>query len=147
MHLVSAWAARQQIVLGQQAAGETSNETAAIPPLPKHLELKGAPVAMDAMGTRTEIARAIHDGGADYCMSKKNWPTGYAEVEQLFDNPPDNVAFETKETVDLTGGRSVTRDLSQSRQDDIGLLSQANPTVSLKNRRQRPAGEPDTWKP
>jgi len=62
------------------------------------------------MGTQTEIARAIRDGGGDYCMSlKKNWPAVYADVEQLFGDPPDNVAFETNETVDLTGGRIETR--------------------------------------
>jgi hypothetical protein len=65
---------------------------------------------MDAMGTQTDIAHAIRDGGGDYCMSlKKNWPAVYADVEQLFNDPPDDVAFETQETVDLTGGRIETR--------------------------------------
>ena len=65
---------------------------------------------MDAMGTQTDIARAIRDGGGDYCMSlKKNWPAVYADVEQLFNDPPDDVAFETHETADLTGGRIETR--------------------------------------
>jgi hypothetical protein len=40
---------------------------------------------------------------------KKNWPAVYAGVEQLFSDPPDNVAFETSETVDLTGGLVETR--------------------------------------
>jgi predicted transposase YbfD/YdcC len=97
-------------VLGQQATEERSNEITAIPLLLKHLDLKGALVTMDAMGTQTEIARAIRDGGGDYCMSlKKNWLAVYADVEQLFGDPPDNVAFETNETVDLTGGRIETR--------------------------------------
>ncbi len=110
LHLVSAWAARQRIVLGQQATEEKSNEITAIPFLLKQLDLKGALVTMDAMGTQTDIARAIRDGGGDYCMSlKKNWPAVYADVEQLFTNPPDNVSFETNETVDLTGGRLETR--------------------------------------
>jgi predicted transposase YbfD/YdcC len=110
LHLVSAWAARQRIVLGQQATEEKSNEITAIPLLLKHLDLKGALVTMDAMGTQTEIARAIRDGGGDYCMSlRKNWPAVYAEVEQLFDDPPDNVVFGTEKTVDLTGGRIETR--------------------------------------
>ena len=62
------------------------------------------------MGTQTDIARAIRDGGGDYCMSlKKNWPVVHAEVEQLFTDPPDDVTFETKETVDLTAGRIETR--------------------------------------
>src|SRR5271169_3934395 len=106
LHLVSAWAARQRIVLGQQATEEKSNEITAIPLLLKHLDLKGALVTMDAMGTQTDIARAIRDGGGDYCLSlKKNWPAVYADVEQLFSDPPDHVAFETHATVDLTGGR------------------------------------------
>jgi hypothetical protein len=110
LHLVSAWAARQRIVLGQQATEEKSNEIIAIPLLLKHLDLKGALVTMDAMGTQTDIAYAIRDEGGGYCMSlKKNWPTVYAEVEQLFNDPPDDVAFETNETVDLTGGRIETR--------------------------------------
>jgi hypothetical protein len=70
-------------VLGQQATEEKSNEITAIPMLLKHLDLKGALVTMDAMGTQTDIARAIRDGGGDYCMSlKKNWPAVHAEVEQ-----------------------------------------------------------------
>jgi DDE_Tnp_1-associated/Transposase DDE domain len=65
LHLVSAWAARQRIVLGQQATEEKSNEIVAIPLLLKHLDLKGALVTIDAMGTQTEIARTIRDGGGD----------------------------------------------------------------------------------
>jgi hypothetical protein len=57
LHLVSAWAARQRIVLGQQATGEKPNEITAVPLLLKHLDLKGALVTMDAMGTQTEIGR------------------------------------------------------------------------------------------
>lgn len=63
LHLVSAWAARQRIVLGQQATEEKSNEITAILLLLKHLDLKGALVTMDAMETQTDIARAIRDGG------------------------------------------------------------------------------------
>ena len=110
LHLVSAWAARQRIVLGQQAAEEKSNEITAIPLLLKQLDLKGALVTMDAMGTQTDIARAIHDGGGDHCLAlKQNWPTVYADVEQLFNDPPDDIALETNEAVDLTGGRIETR--------------------------------------
>jgi DDE_Tnp_1-associated/Transposase DDE domain len=110
LHLVSAWAARQRIVLGQQATEERSNEITAIPLLLKHLDLKGALVTIDAMGTQTEIARVIRDGGGDYCLSlKQNWPAVHAEVEQLFNDPSNAALFETTETVDLTGGRIETR--------------------------------------
>jgi predicted transposase YbfD/YdcC len=65
-------------VLGQQATEEKSNEITAIPLLLRHLDPKGALVTMDAMGTQTEIARAIRDGGGAYCMSlKKNWAAVY----------------------------------------------------------------------
>ena len=40
---------------------------------------------------------------------KKNWPAVYADVEQLFNDPPDDVVFETHEAADLTGGRIETR--------------------------------------
>lgn len=110
LHLVSAWATRQRIVLGQQATEEKSNEITAIPLLLKHLDLKGALVTIDAMGTQTDIARAIRDGGGDYCLSlKQNWPAVHAEVEQLFNDPANQALFETEETVDLTGGRIETR--------------------------------------
>ena len=110
LHLVSAWAARQRIVLGQQATEEKSNEITAIPLLLKHLDLKGTLVTIDAMGTQTEIARAIREGGGDYCLSlKQNWPAVHAEVEQLFNDPANAALFETEETVELTGGRIETR--------------------------------------
>ena len=66
LHLVSAWA-RVADRARPAGAEEKSNEITAIPLLLKHLDLKGALVTMDAMGTQTEIARAIRDGGGDYC--------------------------------------------------------------------------------
>jgi predicted transposase YbfD/YdcC len=70
------------------------------------VDLKGALVTMG----ETEIARAIRDGDGDYCMAlKRNWPAVYAEVEQLFTDPPDNVAFDTHQAVDLDAGRIETR--------------------------------------
>jgi hypothetical protein len=62
------------------------------------------------VGTQTEIARAIRDERGEYCMSlEKNWRAVHAEVASMFNNPAHNVAFETKETVDLTGGWIETR--------------------------------------
>ncbi len=102
-------APRQRIVLGLQATEAKSNEITAIPLLLKHLDLQGALVTTDAMGTRTDIARANRDGGGEYCMAlKKNWTAVHAVVEQLFSEPPDDVVFETVKTVDLTGGRIET---------------------------------------
>ena len=65
LHMVSAWATSQRIVLGQQATEEKSNEITAIPLLLKSLDLNGALVTIDAMGTQTRIAQAIREGGGD----------------------------------------------------------------------------------
>jgi predicted transposase YbfD/YdcC len=110
LHMVSAWATSQRIVLGQQATEAKSNEITAIPLLLKNLDLKGALVTIDAMGTQTKIAQAIRDGGGDYVLSlKENWPATFAEIEGLFNQPPPGLAFETSETVDGGNGRIATR--------------------------------------
>ena len=93
LHLVSAWAARQRLVLGQQATSEKSNEITAIPLLLERLALKGALVTIDAMGTQVEIAQKIIDGGGDYCLAlKANHPLLHAEVERFFGDPKAEVA-------------------------------------------------------
>jgi predicted transposase YbfD/YdcC len=110
LHLVSAWAAGQRLVLGQQASEETSNEITAIPLLLKKLDLNGAIVTIDAMGTRTKIARTIRAGGGHYGLAlKDNWPATHAEVALLFNLPPPGTAFETHETVDGGNGRIASR--------------------------------------
>ena len=59
LHRVSAWAARQRLVLGQEATDAKSNEITAIPLLLERLALTGALVTLDAMGCQTKIAHAI----------------------------------------------------------------------------------------
>jgi predicted transposase YbfD/YdcC len=109
-HLVSVWAARRWIVVGQRATEEKSNEISAIPLLLQHLDLNGALITIDAMGTQTNIARAIREGGGDDWLSlRENWPSVRTEVGQLFNDPENSAMFETKEIVDKTGGRIETR--------------------------------------
>ena len=57
LHMVSAWAARQRLVLAQEAVDEKSNEIVAIPLLLERLQLTGALVTIDAMGTQTDCTR------------------------------------------------------------------------------------------
>lgn len=57
LHTVSAWATRQRLVLGQEVVAEKSNEIVAIPLLLRRLDLTGALVTIDVMGTQTEIAQ------------------------------------------------------------------------------------------
>lgn len=72
LHMVSAFAAGMGLVLGQRATEEKSNEITAIPELLAALALEGTIVTIDAMGTQTEIARAIRKRGADYVLCVKD---------------------------------------------------------------------------
>jgi predicted transposase YbfD/YdcC len=100
LHLVSAWASRQRLVLGQQAVDGKSNEINAIPLLLERLELTGALVTIDAIGCQREIARAIRARGADYLFAlKDNWPTLAEEVRLFFDREPA-AGFDAHETTD-----------------------------------------------
>jgi predicted transposase YbfD/YdcC len=109
LHVVSAWATRQRLVLAQQAIDAKSNEIKAIPLLLERLALKGALVTIDAMGTQSEIAEMIVEKGGDYCLAlKENRPVLYADVERFFaDPPPDAVA--TFKTTDGDHGRLEER--------------------------------------
>src|SRR4030081_3184998 len=110
LQMVSPWATNQRIVLGQQATEEKSNEITAIPLLLKNLDLNGALVTIDAMGTQTKIAQAIRDGGGGYILSlKETGPAPFAEIDMLSNEPPPGVAFETSVTVDGCNGRIATR--------------------------------------
>jgi len=71
IHAVSAWACESGITLAQAFVDEKSNEITAIPELLKMINLKGAVVTIDAMGTQREIAAQIADGEADYLLSVK----------------------------------------------------------------------------
>lgn len=85
LHMVSAWATENRLVLGQVATEEKSNEITAIPRLLELLALNGCIVTIDAMGCQTKIAEQIVDAGADYVLALKgNQSTLAAEVEEAF---------------------------------------------------------------
>ena len=71
IHMVSAFAARQRLVLGQVKVAEKSNEIIAIPKLLDMLAIEGAIVTIDAMGCQREIAQKIIDKKADYVLALK----------------------------------------------------------------------------
>jgi predicted transposase YbfD/YdcC len=71
-----AWSSSHRLVLGQVAVEQKSNEIKAIPILLEQLDLKGAIITIDAMGTQTAIAQQIQSAGADYILTlKSNHPT------------------------------------------------------------------------
>ena len=84
LHLVSAFATEAQLILGQEACAEKSNELTAIPVLLEALLLKGAIVTIDAMGTHSTIAQAIRDKEADYVLAVKNNQPKLAESITTF---------------------------------------------------------------
>ncbi len=71
IHIVSAFAARQRMVLGQTKVGDKSNEIVDIPGLLDLLAIEGAVVTIDAMGCQREIAQKIIDKNADYVLALK----------------------------------------------------------------------------
>jgi len=72
IHMISAWAAGQRLVLGQLAVGAKENEITAIPELLALLNLEGAIVTIDAIGCQKKIAATIRDRGADYLLALKD---------------------------------------------------------------------------
>ena len=107
-HIVSAWAQNNQIVLGQLATEEKSNETTAIPELLKLLEIKGCIVTIDAAGCQKKIAKQIVYAGADYVLALKgNQENLHEDVKLYFEN--EDIAHKTT-THDKGHGRVETRE-------------------------------------
>lgn len=123
LHLVSAWASRQRLVLGQRATAAKSNEITAIPRLLEHLALTGALVTIDAIGCQTKIAETIIHRGADYLLAvKANWPALHGEIARYFADAPA-AALDTYATTDGDHGRIEVRRHAVSR--DVAWLSGA----------------------
>ena len=86
IHMVSAWASANRLVLGQVKVAERSNEITAIPELLDTLDVSGCTVTVDAMGCQKEIAEKITETGADYILAlKQNQPQLYDDVSDTFD--------------------------------------------------------------
>lgn len=85
LHMVSAWCRANRLVLGQVATDLKSNAITAIPQLLRLLDLEGAVVTIDAMGTQRDIARQIVEQGGDYLLPvKENQPALYRDVTLFF---------------------------------------------------------------
>jgi predicted transposase YbfD/YdcC len=112
VHLVSAWAATNRLVLGQLKVDGKSNEITAIPELLKMLELSGCIVTTDAMGTQKDIAKAISQADADYVLCLKgNHAQVHEEVRSFLDAAITNKEehLDCWEKVEKDHGRIETR--------------------------------------
>jgi predicted transposase YbfD/YdcC len=114
IHMVSAFAARQRLVMGQVAVAEKSNEIVAIPALLDMMAIEGAVVTIDAMGCQRSIAKKIIDKKADYIIALKgNQGTLHEDVKVFAAEQRANGFKDTTisrhETVDGEHGRIETR--------------------------------------
>lgn len=114
IHMVSAFAARQRLVLGQVKVAGKTNEIVAIPKLLEMLAIEGAIVSIDAMGCQRSIARKIIDKKADYVLALKGNQGTLREDVELFvaeqkANNFKDTTISRHETVDGDHGRIETR--------------------------------------
>ncbi|MES2595254.1 MAG: ISAs1 family transposase [Verrucomicrobiota bacterium] len=85
VHLLRAWVDERSLSAGQALCAEKSNEIEAIPRQLAALELRGATVTIDAIGTQAAIAEQIHEAGADYVLAlKANQKNALAAVQAAF---------------------------------------------------------------
>jgi predicted transposase YbfD/YdcC len=113
IHMVSAWATENQLVLGQVKVDDKSNEITAIPALLELLTLSGCIVTIDAIGCQKEIAKQIVEQGADYILAlKDNQGRLHDHAKTLFEDAEatDFVDCDYHKTVDKGHGRIETRE-------------------------------------
>jgi hypothetical protein len=128
VHMVSAWANTNSLVLGQRRVDEKSNEITAIPKLLDALELGGTVVTIDAMGCQRAIAEKIVDKKADYIPAvKENQGQLLAEIKDSFQML---AADGVKEEIDCGHGRVERRRCSVIA--DLSLLEKASEWASLQ---------------
>jgi predicted transposase YbfD/YdcC len=109
LHSVSVWASEYGLSLGQVACDEKSNEITAIPELLRLVDIKGAIVTIDAMGTQKAIAEQVIQGGADYVLALKgNQGTLHQAIIEHIDEQLEGDLAEAQEHV--TSGKGHGRD-------------------------------------
>jgi predicted transposase YbfD/YdcC len=153
IHMVSAFAARQRLVLGQVKVADKSNEIIAIPALLDMMAIEGAIITIDAMGCQRNIAQKIIDKKADYVLALKgNQGSLHEDVELLVAEQKAKNFKDTKvshhQTVDGDHGRIETRNYTvihdvawlQKRHGWPGLKS----VVMVESIRETPAATPNT---
>lgn len=134
IHMVSAWSAGQNMVLGQVKVADKSNEITAIPKLLDMLTIKGAVVTIDAIGCQREIAAKIIAKEADYVLALKgNQGTLRADVEEFFTEQKARKYADCKpsrhETLEKSHGRIETRTVTVV--GEIDWLKERHPWAGL----------------
>jgi predicted transposase YbfD/YdcC len=105
MHSVSVWASEFGLSLGQVACAEKSNEITAIPEVLRLVDIKGAIITIDAMGTQKAIAAQIIEGKADYVLAlKRNQETLHQAVIDYIDEQLEGDLANAREYVTTENG-------------------------------------------
>jgi predicted transposase YbfD/YdcC len=136
IHVVSAFATGQRMVLGQAKVADKSNEIVAIPALLELLAIEGAVVTIDAMGCQRAIAQKILDKKADYILALKGNQATLRDDVELLAREQKAVGFKDAsvsqdETVDGDHGRIETRKITAFQ--DIEWLQEAHQWPGLKS--------------
>ncbi len=129
LHLVSAWAADQRLVLGQLAVGAKSNAIVAVPKLLELLSLRGTIVTADALNCQRQIARQVTEQGGDYALALKgNQPALFDDVRRFLDDP--ETPRVSAGATDAGHGRIETRTASLT--SDIAWLQESHAWPGLQ---------------
>lgn len=116
LHIVHAFAAENNLLLGQLATEAKSNEITAIPELLKMLTIKGNIITIDAMGCQKEIVKRIREKEGDYVIALKgNQGSLHAEAENFFQQAievePEESGCDYISTVEKNRGRIEERQI------------------------------------
>lgn len=139
IHMVSAWASVNRLVLGQLKVAEKSNEITAIPELLKLLVLKGCMVTIDAMGCQTEIVALIVEQEADYVISLKgNQGSLHRDVQEAFAYAQEtefrHISHAVHQTTDGNHGRlEIRRYTTLAEPDFIQYLNPEGKWAGLRS--------------
>jgi predicted transposase YbfD/YdcC len=122
LHSVSVWASDFGLSLGQVACAEKSNEITAIPEVLRLVDIKGAIITIDAMGTQKAIAEQIIDGGADYVLALKgNQETLHQAVITYVDEQSEN------DFADVQARRHLTEETGHGREETRSYIQMPAP--------------------
>ena len=136
IHMVSAFAARQRLVLGQVKVADKSNEIVAIPALLDLLAIEGTILTIDAMGCQRAIAQKVIDKKADYVLALKGNQGSLREDIEVFAAEQKAAAFKdtkisTDQTVGCDHGRIETRTITVFH--DVEWLKERHDWPGLKS--------------
>ena len=122
LHSVSVWASEFGLSLGQVACADKSNEITAIPELLRLVDIKGAIITIDAMGTQKAIAEDIIDLGADYVLALKgNQGTLHQQVIAYIDKQSQN------DFADVNARRHTTKETGHGREETRSYIQMPVP--------------------